>query len=89
MSNISFASIRLTRTKSEIAVTLSVLGSCGFTWKNNGQYYPQRNEANKFAFYLYDLRKTEPTVEVLQNGEPQPRPGDMVLGGKNNQSNEY
>jgi hypothetical protein len=26
---------------------------------------------------------------VLQNGEPQPRPGDMVLGGKNNQSNEY
>jgi|GEM_PF-2018422 hypothetical protein len=89
MSNISFASIRLTGTKSEIAVTLSVLGSCGFTWKNNGQYYPQRNEANKFAFYLYDLRRTELTVEVLQNGEPQPRPGDMVLGGKNSQPNEY
>jgi len=89
MFNISFASIRLTGTKSEIAVTLSVLGSCGFTWKNNGQYYPQRNEANKFAFYLYDLRRTEPTVKVLQSGEPQLCPGDMVLGGKNNQSNEY
>ena len=82
MSSISFASIRLTGTKSEIAVTLSVLGSCGFTWKNNGQYYPQRNDANKFAYYLYDLRRAEPTIEVLQNGEPQPRPGDMVLGGE-------
>jgi len=89
MSNISFAAIRLTGTKSEIAATLSVLGGCGFTWKNNGQYYHQRNEANKVAFYLYDLRRTEQTVEVLQNGEPQPRPGDMVLGGKNNQSNKY
>ncbi len=82
MSNISFAAIRLTGTKSEIAATLSVLEGCGFTWKNNGQYYHQRNEANKFAYYLYDLRRTEPTVEVLQNDEPQPRPGDMVLGGE-------
>jgi hypothetical protein len=82
MSNISFASIRLTGTKSEIAATLSVLGGCGFTWKNNGQYYPQRNDANKFAYYLYDLQKTQSVEPVLQNDEPQPRPGDMVLGGK-------
>ncbi len=82
MSNISFASIRLTGTKSEIAVTLSVLGSCGFTWKNNGQYYPQRKDANKFAYYLYDLQRTESVEPVPQNDEPQPRPGDMVLGGE-------
>ncbi|MEG4812472.1 hypothetical protein QUA82_15660 [Microcoleus sp. F8-D3] len=84
MTNISLAAMRLTGTKSEIGATLSVLGGFGFTWKNNGQYYPQRNEANKFAFYLYDLQvsRAEPTTPMLQNDEPQPRPGDMVLGGK-------
>jgi hypothetical protein len=83
MTNVSLAAMRLTGTKSEIGVTLSVLGGFGFTWKNNGQYYPQRNEANKFAFYLYDLQipQARPTSAV-QNSEPQPRPGDMVLGGK-------
>ncbi len=82
MTNISFASIRLIGTKSEIAATLSVLGGCGFTWKNNGQYYPQRKDANKFAYYLYDLQRTESVESVLQNDKPQPRPGDMVLGGE-------
>ncbi|MEG4318634.1 MULTISPECIES: hypothetical protein [unclassified Microcoleus] len=62
MTNISLAAMRLTGTKSEIGATLSVLGGFGFTWKNNGQYYPQRNEVNNFAFYLYDLQvsRTEP-----------------------------
>jgi hypothetical protein len=82
MSNISFASIRLTGTKSEIAVTLSVLGNCGFNWKNNDQYYPQRNDPNKFAYYLYGLQRTESVEPMPQNDEPQPRPGDMVLGGE-------
>jgi hypothetical protein len=84
MSNISFASMRLIGTKSEIAATLSVLGGCGFTWENNGQYYLQRKDANKFAYYLYDLQRTQSVEPVLQNDEPQPRPGDMVLGGESN-----
>jgi hypothetical protein len=83
MSNISFASIRLTGTKSEIAATLSVLGGCGFTWKNNAQYYPQRNDANKFAYYLYDLQRAESVEPVPQNDKPHPPSSDMVLGGEN------
>jgi len=84
MTNVSLAAMRLTGTKSEISITLSVLGGFGFTWKNNGQYYPQRNEANKFAFYLYDLQmpQAQPTASAVQSNEPQPRPGDMVLGGR-------
>ena len=84
MTNVSLAAMRLTGTKSEIGITLSVLGGLGFTWKNNGQYYPQRSEVNKFAFYLYDLQmpQAQPAVSVAQNDEPQPRPGDMVLGGR-------
>lgn len=90
MTNVSLAAMRLTGTKSEIGATLSVLGGFGFTWKNNGQYYPQRNEASKFAFYLYDLQvsRTEPTAPTVRSDEPQPRPGDMVLGGKNRQPNK-
>jgi hypothetical protein len=90
MTNISLAAMRLTGTKSEIGATLSVLGGFGFTWKNNGQYYPQRNEANKFAFYLYDLQmpQVQQAAPAVQSDEPQPRPGDMVLGGKKRQPNK-
>ena len=89
MTNVSLAAMRLTGTKSEIGVTLTVLGGFGFTWKNNGQYYPQRNEANKFAFYLYDLQmpQSQPTTSAVQSNEPQPRPWDAVLGGKKRQLN--
>lgn len=83
MTNISLAAMGLTGTKSEIGATLSVLGGFGFTWKNNGHYYPQRSEVNKFAFYLYDLRmpQIQPTVSAVRSDEPQPRPWDAVLGG--------
>ncbi len=37
-----------------------------------------------FAYYLYDLQKTEAVEAVPRNGEPQPRPGDVALGGENN-----
>ncbi|MEG4805659.1 hypothetical protein QUB63_34260 [Microcoleus sp. ARI1-B5] len=88
MTNISLAAMRLTGTKSEIGITLAVLEGLGFTWKNNGQYYQQRNEAYKFAFYLYDLQvsPTEPTAP--NPNEPQPRPYDAVLGGKGRRSGD-
>ncbi|MEG3844043.1 hypothetical protein [Microcoleus sp. herbarium14] len=72
------AALRLTGTKSEIDLVLAVLRGKCFFWKTNGKYYPQRGDANLFAYYLNELQLPQDTV----SDEPRPRPGDAVLGVK-------
>ncbi|MCC3532530.1 MAG: hypothetical protein JGK21_31745 [Microcoleus sp. PH2017_22_RUC_O_B] len=60
----------------------------GCTWSGKEKYHAQRDNANKFAYYLNNVRTplvitSAPTAP--NPNEPQPRPGDMVLGGKNRQ----
>lgn len=82
--------MRLTGTKVEIDYTLASLKACGHKWTSNNKYYPQRNETNKFAYYINDV--TAPPImpapaQPIAPGlsEPQPGPYDAVLGGKQKQ----
>jgi hypothetical protein len=46
------AALRLIGSKQEILIVLSALASKGFKWKTNGKYYSQRDNSNRFAYYL-------------------------------------
>ena len=79
--------LRLTGTKAEVDNTLTALNQKGFRWNSNGKYYPQRGNSSEFSYYLNDVQLPAPTETVAPSppakpGEPQPRPWDAVLGGK-------
>jgi hypothetical protein len=79
--------MRLTGTEAEIAHTLTALRMQGYEWKGDNRRYPQRNDPNRVSCYLNDviappLIQAAPTATARDNSEPQPQPGDMVLGSK-------
>ena len=80
-------SVRFTGSKEEIEQVLTALKTQGYTWEANSKYYPQRDESNKFSYYLNNFvsatvapMSTNPDIStpVLQ----QTRPYDGVLGSK-------
>lgn len=84
----TMAALRLTGTKAEIELVLAVLRGKNFFWKTNGNYYPQRGDENRYAYYLNELQLPQVETAVTpvatapgSGDEPQPRPWDAVLGG--------
>lgn len=79
--------IRLTGSESEIAYTLAALKAQGYEWEGENKRYPQRDDPRRFSCHLNDvivplLIPAAPAVAAQDNNEPQPRPWDAVLGGK-------
>jgi len=84
-------SVCLDGTKSEIESTLATLKAIGLSWKSDSEYYGAdirrcgaNNLDSKFTYYLNDVKPAQP-LPTPNKPEPQPRPGDMVLGGKKRQ----
>lgn len=81
------AALRLIGSKEEILMILAAFARKGFIWKTNGKYYPQRDNPNKFAYYLNYFYFTSINYEAFitnQSNDDDPKPGlfDAVLGGK-------
>lgn len=82
-----FADVRLTGSSTEINQTLEFLANSGCKWESDGKYYKWRSsEKQQSSYYLRKFRG--PINYKLNADEPQPRPGDMVLGGKKRQLND-
>ncbi|MEG4990096.1 hypothetical protein QUB08_30830 [Microcoleus sp. BR0-C5] len=83
--SLQLGSFRVIGTKTEITNTLAFLRTKGCVWNGKEKYYAQRGDANKFAYYLNNVRTplvitSAPTAP--NPSEPQPKPYDAVLGGK-------
>ena len=83
--SLQLGSFRVIGTKTEITNTLAFLRTKGCVWNSKEKYHAQRGDANKFAYYLNNVRTSlvitsAPTAP--NPNEPQPKPYDAVLGDK-------
>ncbi|MBE9092935.1 hypothetical protein [Tychonema sp. LEGE 07203] len=80
--SLQLGSFRVIGTKTEITNTLAFLRTKGCVWNSKEKYHAQRGDANKFAYYLNNVRTPLVITFAPNPNEPQPKPYDAVLGDK-------